>query len=704
MSLSMNNKYQIEIQEFEENFKQLKNKKIVLYGIGRYTATLVEGLKGFQIVGLMDKDSANIGKLVFGIPVISKAHAENIADIVVINTSETYWDVIYERISDIKIPVYYKNGVRAKKKEQIYLYNPYNNLNINELYTKIENSEIISFDFFDTLFMRAVCNPRDVFALLEYEIQDVWNYDDSFSKVRNQAIKELDANYSFDELYIKIKEISKISQKSIDFIKEKEIILEKKLLCPRTDVIQILKSDLVSNKEVYLISDMYLPRKFYIDVLNQYYIYINEKHILISNELNKSKSDGSLWEYYSKELVKDRTAIHIGDNQIVDVLMPQKYDIDSYHTPNAWDLLNTSSLKVMSPYICTTYASAVMGCICQKIFNNPYILSQQNGMLEIKSNHDIGYVVFGPVIFTFLMWLINQSAKDNIQKLIFMSRDGYFLKGDYEYVCDLLGVDARCCYLGISRQLAMSASITNDDELMEYISMPYTGSIEEMFEDRLGIKEIDEIPEGNLKQYIEKYNAVIWNNLSRIRSNYLAYLDKLQLSENDAVVDLGFYGNNQRYLNKLINKRIKGYYFNANLSEKNMNAKEQEMMVCFQKYSDLTGEYSGVLKKITFMESLLTAPYGMIKEIDDKGKFICAEKKQNQIYFEYKEEINRGIKEFIKDYINLFGQLQISLDIEFVDKYYEQCMSGVFGFTEEVKSSFYNDNAMMNRIESMLFY
>ena len=104
----MNNKYQIELDEFNENFKEFKQSKIVLYGIGRYTATLVEGLQDFNFIGLMDKDPANIGKIMFGLPVISKEEAEQKADLVVINTSETYWNVIYNRIEDIQIPVYYK--------------------------------------------------------------------------------------------------------------------------------------------------------------------------------------------------------------------------------------------------------------------------------------------------------------------------------------------------------------------------------------------------------------------------------------------------------------------------------------------------------------------------------------------------------------------------------------------------------------------
>ena len=68
----MKEKYQGEIENFIKKFGEYQSAHIVLYGIGRYTATLLEGLRGFHIVGLMDKDPANIGKIMFGVPVMDK--------------------------------------------------------------------------------------------------------------------------------------------------------------------------------------------------------------------------------------------------------------------------------------------------------------------------------------------------------------------------------------------------------------------------------------------------------------------------------------------------------------------------------------------------------------------------------------------------------------------------------------------------------
>lgn len=115
----MNEKYQIEIKEFIDRFERYQDKKIALYGIGRYTATLLEGIEDYNFVGLMDKDSSKVGQTVFGLPIIDKATAEKTADMVIINTTETYGDIIDDRISDIRIPVFYIDGEKADKKESV---------------------------------------------------------------------------------------------------------------------------------------------------------------------------------------------------------------------------------------------------------------------------------------------------------------------------------------------------------------------------------------------------------------------------------------------------------------------------------------------------------------------------------------------------------------------------------------------------------
>lgn len=702
----MNEKYRIEVDRFLERFSAYKESRIVLYGIGRYTATLLEGLKGtgFRFVGLMDKDPNQLGKTVFGLPVIDQDTAEKSSDLVIINTSETYWNVIYNRIKQIKIPVFYKNGELARPKEKTEADNPYRDLSDLDLRNKIQRADVVSFDFFDTLFMRGVCSPRDIFDFLDLILKKHWADAPSFSEMRNEAKRSLRENYSFDELYSKLETLHNQPSPFWETIKKSELALEQRLLIPRQTVLDDLRFALEGGKDVYIISDMYLPESFYRDVLEKYGFNIPAGHIFLSNARDMSKIDGTLWQHYAETIVRGRSALHIGDNPEADVKVPAKYGIQTYQTPSAWDLLTESSMREAASHVCREYDTAVMGCVLGKLLKDPFSLMKTDGTIQIKSGHEMGYCVFGPVLLTFLLWLLEKSREADVSKLIFMSRDGYFLKEDFEYLCQLLDERMDCCYLGISRQLAMTAAIESKDDLMEFLTMPYTGSIPDMFEDRLGITGVTEISGGRLEDYIEKYAQAIRKNVTEVRSNYLQYVNGMELHPSCAVVDLGYYGNNQRYLNKLSGLNMRGYYFNANCSDENVNAGKQNMTACFQSVDDPAGENSQVLKRMIYLESFLTAPYGMVKAVDKSGKFICAGSRKNQHYFPERETINRGVKQFIRDYVERFGEFRLHANPIFADCFFGHCMGGALEFAESVKQIFYNDNAMMNRIESMLFY
>ena len=398
----MSEKYQMEVNNFIRKFGEYQNTRIALYGIGRYTATLLDGIKdfNFNIVGLMDKDPDNIGRVIYNVPVVDKNTVEQIADIVIINTAETYWNVIYNRIKDIKIPIYYINGERAAGKDNKKKENLFRELSYSEMLAEVESADVISFDFFDTLFMRSVCSPQDIFRIIEKQL------DIPFTQMRDRAKKHIRENYSLDELYDRIDEQEDIPYEKIVAIKKMEIELEKKLLVPRDRVLSLLKELLESNKEVYIISDMYLPKSFYIDVLDKYGVSISDKYILLSNELDANKLDGTMWKYYAGKIVRGKRALHIGDNIKADVEKPVEYGITTYLIPNMWEMFLNSTLKDMVPHICSTYETAIMGCTLNKLFDDPFLLSGTDVLIGICNNYDMGYCVLGSVIMTCMMCII----------------------------------------------------------------------------------------------------------------------------------------------------------------------------------------------------------------------------------------------------------------------------------------------------------
>lgn len=695
----MSNKYQSEINDFIKKFQGLQDKRIVLYGIGRYTATLVENLHGFHIVGLMDKDLANVGKDMFGLPILDVEEVEKRADLVIINTAESYWKVIYQRIQSLSIPVYYRNGERAQLEMENIIEIPYWESSLEDLRNQIGEADIISFDFFDTLFSRCVCNPKDVFEMMDNDLEKDIILSEKFTEIRAKALQNVRTNYMLSELYEEIQKETNLSNEVCERIQKLEIEIEKRLLMPRKTMIACLKEALEVGKEIYIVSDMYLPKGFYREKLKEHGITLPDSRILVSCELGKSKLHGDLWKDYQENVVRGRIALHVGDNGEADIEKPQKYGIRSFYVASNTFLLEHSSLWNMSSQICSLYDSSVMGLVLNRLFENPFALNQTKGQIWIESDKDMGYCVFGPVILTFFEWMLRETEKDGIDRIVFMARDGYFLKEDFEYYASLTGYSINTEYVGISRQLAMTAAAETEEDILELIYMPYSGTVSEMLEDRFHIK-VDNQEEPDPSDYIPQIRKYV----AKVRENYRTYIENFHLDKNCAVVDLGYYGNNQHYLNKISGLNMTGYYFNANLSKENLNAKTQVMKPCFQSADDLMGEKSGVLRKQIYLESFLTAPYGMIQEVGQNGDFICKEGKLNQQHFQEKEETNQGVKNLISDYVLRCKVNSMQSSVGLIDAYYGKCFSDGMDYSDVVKKSYYNDNGFMNRIESALFY
>ena len=95
---------------------------------------------------------------------------------------------------------------------------------------KIRNAKIVSFDVFDTLLLRNVCRPIDVFEIVENLYSNRYGENIKFKKLRIDAEKKVrerskKEDICFDEIYNYI--YSKIGEKSKIFEKL-ELEVEKK--------------------------------------------------------------------------------------------------------------------------------------------------------------------------------------------------------------------------------------------------------------------------------------------------------------------------------------------------------------------------------------------------------------------------------------------------------------------------------------------
>lgn len=610
--MEQKSKYDIEIENFRHNFSGIKNKRIAIYGMGRRSATLLPGITDFNIAGILDRDESNVGKELCGIKVISIKNVEAAVDVIIINSDPSNYEIIYKRIAkNITVPVYYADGRLAclSDEDTSYERNGYWKSSYKELKDKIDRADAVSFDIFDTLIMRKIFSPEDVFRLLGEKVRAELKLDCEIAGIRAQAAAKCGSNATINEIYKQIKKTNLTDTNIADIMQlEKDIDID--LCIARRDIADLYEYCLACGKKVYLISDMYYKLQDIKHLLDKCGVTIpDDEHIWISCEKKCDKVSGSIWKEYSELVGKDIKCLHIGDNKTGDVENPAKYGIDSYYIMSAKDMLMNSSMAELASHVNTVSDSICLGLVISKLFNSPFALCSTNGKVSYDDSEIYGYCVYGPLLEKFLIWLYYNSRKDGIDKLLFFARDGYFLEKDYKIVSQLLddGYKQDWCYLPISRRLIYMATMKSEDDLKRVVAFPYVGTFADYMKSRFEITVTDATSEYNDRQinavgdsqnilkWIQPYKDKIMEQAKRERENYLDYLKSdgdMQAEVSYGTVDLGYYGTNQYYLQRLTGIKTKGYCFYACLAKDNVYTNDISMYACFQYGDDYTAEKS----------------------------------------------------------------------------------------------------------------
>ena len=721
--MKQKSKYDIEIENFRKIFADKKDMRIAIYGLGRRSATLLPGIKDYNVVGLLDRDKSNIGQELCDIKVIAIDGIEDKADIIIINSDPSNYEIIFKRISNVvSIPVYYSDGRLAHidQNDMGYKDNPYWNSSYNDLKRRIDNAQIVSFDIFDTLIMRKIFSPEDVFRLLGKRAKEL-NINTDIGAVRAKISAKCDPCAAIDDIYMAIKEETGLSDEVIEDIKAIERDIDEQLCVARNDIAKLYEYCIESGKEVYLISDMYYTLKDIKRLLDKCGLsVIDDRHIWISCEKRKDKISGLLWKEYLTAVGENVKCIHIGDNKTGDIENPAKYGIDSYYVMSGKDMVMNSSISELASYVNTVSDSICLGLVTAKLFNSPFALCSNKGKLSFDNSEVYGYCVYGPLLEKFLIWLYYNSRKDGIDKLLFFARDGYFLEKDYRIVAELLddAYKQDWCYLPISRRLIYMASMGNEEDFKRVVEFPYVGTFADYMKSRFEITVTDETSEYNDRQinavgdsknilkWIQLYKEMIMQEAKAERENYLKYLETdgdMQKNISYGTVDLGYYGTNQYYLQRLTDIKAKGYCFYTCLSEDNVFINDIFMSGCFQYGNDYAAEKSLARKKNMYIETFLTAPYGMIKYIDNQGNMVCEPDGKSQRNFDIKENVNCGAIDFIRDYINIYKSILVADSNEYIkqmqdrtesieDIIFYNMLNGMCNVSKDILKGFYFDN------------
>lgn len=464
-----------------------------------------------------------------------------------------------------------------------------------------EHIEYVFIDLFDTIILRKH-HPLYVIRLWANKVLPYLHLnidDETLYEIRRRCFEVVSDRISdgFDKeprYYDIVKELFNVLvsyrmfSKSMPFDKfyhiciNAEIEIEYSMQYIDMEIVEILKYCVLNNIKVVCILDFYMPRQAIESLLTLHGLrdYIGD--VFISSDYHLSKASGNLFKLVLDTYkLEPNKAVMIGDNKKSDYINALKEGMHAIHIKRMAKRL-TDKLKLV---ICLNRnVQKVIAKYAKKCLSSSYFYSE--------------YII---MFYTFTFGLFTELHKRGITDVIFLSREGYFLKKLFDVYQDKVGL--KCLtqinshYLHISRAAAIVSTLDDlskeqfepifsfSDNISIYSFLMTLGFTQDKIKEILRNLNVDgkRVINGfsKSKLYDNLLNEPTFQRLyDDIKTKQAACFEdyissyKLDFSKGLAIVDVGWKGTMQDRITKHFNNKISvsGFYlglFGCNNCEEN---------------------------------------------------------------------------------------------------------------------------------------
>ena len=204
-------------------------------------------------------------------------------------------------------------------------------LSAEELLDVLLSADVISFDIFDTLLLRRVARPVDVFALLEKELAIpgfAGRREEAERSARRRKLEQCGhSEIGLEEIYAQAPLRLELPA---EMLMAAELKKEKECCRANPPLLSLTERLLATGKKVVLISDMYLHERE-IRALIENCGYAGLENIFVSCDCQAGKYDGRLFRLVWERLGGELQMVHVGDSFHSDLLMAEKAGIKAFH-------------------------------------------------------------------------------------------------------------------------------------------------------------------------------------------------------------------------------------------------------------------------------------------------------------------------------------------------------------------------------------
>lgn len=649
------------MSEIVQLFKQYSNKKIALYGLGSETERVLREFgDSFDIAGLLDSFRES-GEMIYGKPVIALPEAvEAGAELIIVVARPGSCKAITRKIGDIcrehRIALFDIRGKDLLAENRVtYDLTEAEGITRADFYKLCMQAEVISFDLFDTLVMRRIYEPTDMIALVHARLLEKGIDIKDFCIKRLSAEKELSRTYAPQLVDIYRSVIEKSARAdwpediTAEYLADFEWRTDLETLVPRRDLAEVFCTLTQNLKRVYVVTDTYYSREQISEILYRCGIngYVD---ILASCEFMTGKT-GDLFDVL-KAKEPGRRILHVGDDPSADIGCARAKGLDTCRLYSGLDMMDYIGGLGLEKLASCLSDKIRLGMFAADLFNSPFQFETDKNRIGVTDSYDIGYLFCAPVFCDFLHWFDQKIKEYGISNIWFGARDGFLIQKMYTMFLNEQNRTDDSVYFLTSRTAAIRAGVQNEEDIKYVDAMIYHGTLEENLKERFGIEAALIGETGILKdeEGLFRYKNAILKNAESEKRNYQKYIEGLKIRAGSAAFfDFVAKGTTQKYIQRLTDHHLKGFYFLQLEQEyERCNGMDIESFYGVKELNTNT-----VFENYYILETLLTAPHPSVSAFNEMGEPVYAEETRSADDIACFSRTQEGILDYLDTYLRL---------------------------------------------------
>ncbi len=620
---------------------------------------------------------------------------------------------------------------------------------MREVMTILPKYEVISFDVFDTLLVRDIYEPCDIFSYNSRQVISLIK-DSKFDhrKTRIEAEEEArsynsEKEITIHDIYIHYLLKTGFPADIVECIKEIEIETELRFLRARKSVREVFNYAKSIQKKIVIISDFYIGSEFVRDALEREGYDLTGIPIYVSCEFGITKKRGDLYDRVAADLkISPSRFLHVGDNFAVDTTNAMKFGYDVVHIPSPRTSLEISPhLKQFLNLDINTGLSArrtleqsiVLGILNNGLFDD-HFEADLNSVFG-SSHSRFGFIALGPLLVGFVTWLREQVRLREVGTLLFLARDGWVIERAFRLYQQISKdkVDVDFAYIAASRRITDIVSCGLDfsninnivsarfssNSLSYFLKLRFDLDESAVTSEELSVAgykntaEIVSLPQDKIRvlKLLQVLRPKIEKKSKEILENYKEYIGNFSIRPCSPIglVDIGYFGSMQKTLSQILGDQqtVFGFYLATRGEAKNDPQLKNHMFGYLADGFELSDNFAPkITAHLIFLEQIFSAPHSSVSGVTKHGKVLNVEylaSTGEDKQWEYLKLIHEGALEFVREFTELtvrLGEKQLEMErLDYTTNFAELLDGGNNEVAELFKNfvleNFFNGEGMM---------